>query len=255
MKCKATLKQNATYKNIYIEHHLTPEERNSIANLMTIAKVIGYDKLYATDYCRKHTMRSRVTLTSGKKCGTAERRPLTRYARDLAGQITDAEMKPSQDVMIPTVLHIAMSISRHVTDTRRAIANHARDTSRRHQGYHDGEDRRNYTHDRITILDHSVLQMTLSMTNFKNVDSINTSVVNGKLNKSKIIHDRQNIPEEKINLIEADRDRQEHIDNSYTEFLDILNSQMKTHLNPREKISMQTTRIISELTNLGGTRI
>ncbi|WAR14980.1 hypothetical protein MAR_005085 [Mya arenaria] len=67
-------------------------------------------------------MRNRVTLTSGKKCGTAERRPLTRYARDLAGQITDAEMKPSQDVMIPTVLRIAMSISRHVTDTRRAIA-------------------------------------------------------------------------------------------------------------------------------------
>ncbi|WAR24259.1 hypothetical protein MAR_037928, partial [Mya arenaria] len=103
------------------------------------------------------------------------------------------------------------------------------------------------TLDRITIPDHSVLQWTLSMTNFKNVDSINTSVVNGKLNKSKIIHDRQNIPEvfmnnhdmyellkEKINLLEADRDRQEHIDNSYTEFLDILNSQMKTHLNPRE---------------------
>ncbi|WAR10578.1 hypothetical protein MAR_035654, partial [Mya arenaria] len=38
MKCKATLKQNATYKNIYIEHDLTPEERNSIANLKTIAK-------------------------------------------------------------------------------------------------------------------------------------------------------------------------------------------------------------------------
>ncbi|WAR10114.1 hypothetical protein MAR_035190, partial [Mya arenaria] len=103
------------------------------------------------------------------------------------------------------------------------------------------------TLDRITIPDHSVLQWTLSMTNFKNVDSINTSVVNGKLNKSKIIHDRQNIPEvfmnkhdmyellkEKINLLEADRDKQEHIDNSYTEFLDILTSQMKTHLNPRE---------------------
>ena len=60
-------------------------------------------------------------------------------------------------------------------------------------------------------------------------------------------YDRQNIPEmfmndyniyellkDKITMLEVDRNRQETIDYSYTEFLDILVSQMKKHLNPRE---------------------
>ncbi|WAQ99113.1 hypothetical protein MAR_023486 [Mya arenaria] len=169
MKCKATLKQNATYKNIYIEHDLTLEERNSIANLKNIAKVIGNDKLYVKG--------NRLV----QKTHNEESRDAYEW----------------QEVR------------------------HRRKTS--------------------------PPQWTLSMTNFKHVDRINTSVVNGKLNKGKIIDGRQNIPEvfmnnhdmyellkEKINLLEADRDRQKHIDNSYTEFPDILNSQMKTHLNPRE---------------------
>ncbi|WAR15531.1 hypothetical protein MAR_005636, partial [Mya arenaria] len=215
MKCKATLKQNATYKNIYIEHDLTPEERNSIANLKTIAKVIGNDKLYVKGnrlVQRTHNEESRDAhewqeVRHRRK--TSPHQVRTRSGRS-DHRRRDETFTRRHDTDRTSYRHEHQS-SRDRHETRHR--DHARDTSRRHQGYHDGEDRRNYTH----------------------------------VKQSKIIHDRQNIPEvfmnnhdmyellkEKINLLEADRDRQEHIDNSYTEFLDILNSQMKTHLNPRE---------------------
>ncbi|XP_052787366.1 uncharacterized protein LOC128222420 [Mya arenaria] len=148
MKCKATLKQNATYKNIYIEHDLTPEERNSIANLKTIAKVIGNDKLYVKGnrlVQRTHNEESRDAhewqeVRHHRK--TSPHQVRTRSGRS-DHRRRDETFTRRHDTDRTSYRHEHQSSpDRHETRHR----DHARDSSRRHQGYHDGEDRRNYTH-------------------------------------------------------------------------------------------------------------
>ncbi|KAH3824988.1 hypothetical protein DPMN_126850 [Dreissena polymorpha] len=46
MKNKTNLKISAQYKNVYIEHDLPVEDRIAIANLKTLVKVIGSDKVF-----------------------------------------------------------------------------------------------------------------------------------------------------------------------------------------------------------------
>ncbi|WAR13236.1 hypothetical protein MAR_027416 [Mya arenaria] len=93
-KCPVTFHQRFASNAPNLKSHPSPDS--------SVAKLAAEEIPVSSDIGKKHIV------------------PM--YARDQAGQITDAEMKPSQDVMIPTVFHIAMSISRHVTDTRRAIA-------------------------------------------------------------------------------------------------------------------------------------
>ncbi|WAR20497.1 hypothetical protein MAR_002335 [Mya arenaria] len=362
MKCKATLKQNATYKNIYIEHDLTPEERKSIANLKTIAKVIGNDKL---DVKGNRLLQK----THNEESRDAHEWQEVRHRRKTSPpQVrTRSGRKPSQDVMIPTVLHITMSISRHVTDTRRAIATmhviqaaatrdimtvmteedtptvtkvtkvvteiitvntrfHA-ETQLKNDGILNVEGYITWIGQNRTNLHRRAPKGSGGIGDLIRNTFLNTFTVNkfndehegilwlslaNKITKERIriVYEYQKdslvvgvfhirvgnnddyiagvdcIPErdiidyhispycdasskicikndntsistkgcavvdyclvpykqfnryehfsEKINLLEANRDRQKHIDNSYTEFLDILNSHMTTHLNPRE---------------------